>query len=57
MKRLVALNEELIKELIPEIGLRAGFINSWKQLIVKATQGKVLFIYIACTSTSCYKLY
>jgi len=34
MKRLFALNEELIKELIPQIGLRAGFLYSWKRLVV-----------------------
>ncbi|XP_024878719.1 uncharacterized protein LOC112459052, partial [Temnothorax curvispinosus] len=33
MKRLLALNEELIKELIPQIGLRAGFLSSWKNLV------------------------
>lgn len=44
MKRLLALNEELIKELIPQIGLRAGFLSSWKRLVVcvPAVQGEVL---------------
>lgn len=44
MKRLLALNEELIKELIPQIGLRAGFLSSWKRLVVcvSAVQGEVL---------------
>jgi len=45
IKRLLALNEELIKELIPQIGLRASFLYSWKRLTsVSAIQGEVLFI-------------
>lgn len=47
MKRLLALNEELIKELIPQIGLRASFLYSWKRLKligVPAVHGEVLFI-------------
>jgi hypothetical protein len=46
MRRLLALNEELIKELIPQIGLRASFLYSWKclKLIgVPAVHGEVLF--------------
>lgn len=47
MKRLLALNEELIKELIPQIGLRASFLYSWKRLKVigvPAVHEEVLFI-------------
>ncbi|EFN87646.1 hypothetical protein EAI_10321 [Harpegnathos saltator] len=37
-RRLLALDEDLIKELIPQIGLRAGFLSSWKQLVADTDQ-------------------
>lgn len=46
IKRLLALNEELIKELIPQIGLRASFLTAWKHLIKTnqcVDEGEVLF--------------
>jgi len=61
MKRLLALNEELIKELIPQIGLRAGFLCSWKRLIVSACTyflfKEVIFATKACSATNCISQY
>jgi len=44
MKRLLALYKGLVKELIPQIGLRASFLSSWKRLVVNmsAVQGGII---------------
>lgn len=54
MRRLLALNEELIKELIPQIGLRASFLDSWKRLLVgvPTAQGEVFAALLYLQSIS-----